>query len=236
MAKQSSRTLRLAQDDSLRERLRRSRPAWVNTGDDPFRALRAALGVPGMIAATIPTLWPTLGWRGPQPFSAAANRALLRDPRWRGLTSEEKSRQIEAAVYALGHRYFLRDIAEGKRKESVLKLEHAAPLRALLHEFIASEVRVYLRDSLLRDGTKHDVSLDETIMDDYAYDEEASTPEGNQRALLARFNDALLVNVYDLLYSRKARTIRGAAKILGVDPKTIRRHIAAAAREASSSQ
>jgi hypothetical protein len=56
----------------------------------------------------------------------------------------------ESTPSRLGFRYLKRDIATGKRDASVLKIEHAIPLRALTHDFLASDMRVYLRDILLR--------------------------------------------------------------------------------------
>jgi hypothetical protein len=142
------RTLRRRSDEQ--ERVNRSRVVWNAAEDDSEHALKSAVGITGLLNASLGECWPRAGWHGPTRWATRINEQLLNDPRWAGLSFDEQRRLLQAGVYALGNRYLKRDIAAGRRDTSVFTIEHAIPLRALTHDFLASDMRVYLRDALLR--------------------------------------------------------------------------------------
>lgn len=142
------RTLRRQSDEQ--ERNDRSHVVWNSAEDDSEHALNSALGITGLLTASLGECWPRTGWHGPKPWATRINEQLLNDPRWAGLSFDEQRRLLQVGVYALGFEYLRRDIAAGRRDASVFTIEHAVPLRALTHDFLASDMRVYLRDTLLR--------------------------------------------------------------------------------------
>src|SRR5215467_2511789 len=148
MREAHGRAMRRRSDEP--ERIKRSRVVWNATEDDSESALNSALGVSGLLIASLGECWPRAGWKGPQPWVTRINFQLLHDRRWAGLTFDEQRQLLRAGIYALGYQHLKRDIAAGKRDSSVFKIEHAIPLRALTNDFLASDMRVYLRDTLLR--------------------------------------------------------------------------------------
>jgi hypothetical protein len=142
------RTLRRPNDEQ--ERVNRSRVVWNADEDDSEQALKSALGITGLLTASLGECWPRAGWHGPKGWATRINAQLINDARWAGLSSDEQRRLLQTGVYALGYRYLKRDIEAGRRDASVFAIEHAIPLRALTHDFLASDMRVYLRDTLLR--------------------------------------------------------------------------------------
>jgi hypothetical protein len=202
------------------------------------------------------------------------NDQLLDDPGWAELSSDDQRRLLQVGVYALGFRYLKRDIKAGKRDASVLEIEHAIPLRALTHDFLASDMRVYLRDALLRgegrsrsadpesdqdaDALEEEVPLDPTDSESDHYGDEAGWADAvgvnpgvagadwlhKDRAARAdaesRARDmAFIEQIMDgdkLLEAVRAQlspkgpclTLSEAAAKLGIDPKTVTRHIAKA--------
>jgi hypothetical protein len=140
------RTLRRQRDEQ--ERIDRSRV--VAAEDDSEQALRSALGITGLLTASFGECWPRAGWHGPKRWVTRINDQLLNDPRWAELSLDQQRRLLHVGVYVLGNQYLKRDIAAGRRNESVFTIEHAIPLRALTHDLLASDMRVYLRDTLLR--------------------------------------------------------------------------------------
>ncbi len=142
------RILRRRSDEQ--ERVNKSRVVWNAAEDDSGQALKSALGVTGLLTASLGECWPRTDWHGPKRWATRINDQLLNDSRWAGLSFDEQRRLLQAGVYDLGYRYLKRDIAAGRRDESVFTIEHAIPLRALTHDFLPSDMRVYLRDTLLR--------------------------------------------------------------------------------------
>jgi hypothetical protein len=93
------RALRRRSDDP--DRVNRSRVIWNAAKDDSADGLKAALGITGLLTASIGECWPRFGWRGAQPWATKINDQLLGDPRWAGLSSEDQRRLLHAGVYAL---------------------------------------------------------------------------------------------------------------------------------------
>jgi hypothetical protein len=191
------RALRRRSDEQ--ERVNRSRVVWNAADDDSEYALRSALGLTGLLTASLGECWPRSGWRGPTGWATSTNARLIKDPRWAGLSFDEQRRLLQAGVWALGYQYLKRDIAEGRRDASVFTIEHAIPLRALTHDFLASDMRVYLRDTLLSEkGRSRSADPDSQYHDDGGEDEvpfaEPTDPDSERHADEAGWADAEGVN------------------------------------------
>jgi hypothetical protein len=181
------------------DRLNRSRVVWNAAEDDSADALKSALGITGLLTTSLGECWPRLGWRGPKPWATRINEQLVNDPRWAELSTHDQRQLLHAGVYALGVRYLERDIKTKKREASVLKIEHAIPLRALTHDFLASDMRVYLRDTLLRGEGRSRSADPESDHDADAIEDEVplaapTQAESDDYGVEAGWADAVRVN------------------------------------------